>query len=69
MIGLLLTLIVGSFLPIPYLGIVLATVRLLLVMELGVALVYLGIVLRRQVAQPIIIDHGDEVVYAIERGN
>ncbi|HEX6292856.1 MAG TPA: hypothetical protein VFZ66_26965 [Herpetosiphonaceae bacterium] len=68
MIALLGALIVGSFFPIPYLGVILATVRLLLVMELGVALIYLGILIRRQQTQPVLVRSTDDVLYEMERG-
>jgi hypothetical protein len=45
--ALIVGLLIASFLPIPYLAAPLAEVRFLLLMELGVAVIYGGILLRR----------------------
>lgn len=47
-IGLIVVLMVVSFLPVPVVSVVLEPVRLLLLMVLGVACVYLGLLLRDQ---------------------
>lgn len=51
-IALIGALIVASVLPVPLLGVVLAEIRLLLVMVLGVAVLYLGVLVRRDELQP-----------------
>jgi hypothetical protein len=58
--------IVGSFFPIPYLGVVLETVRLLLVMVFGVSLIYLGVLIHRDQLYPQQASYDDELLYAIE---
>jgi hypothetical protein len=68
MIALLGALLIASFLPIPYLAVVLATVRMLLMMVLGVALLYLGLLLRQEEAQPVPVTRDDDTIYQIERG-
>lgn len=61
-------LLVGSFLPIPILNVVIPEVRLLLVMELGVAMLYTGLLLRRQPAQAPLHVADDEPLHAQQRG-
>ena len=63
-----LALIVASFFPIPYLGIVLATGRGPLVMVFLVALVYFGVLTRRARLAPVPIRHEDDQLYEFERG-
>lgn len=65
--GLILALLIASFLPVPMLGIVLAEVRLLLVMVLGVALTYTGVLLRRQELLAVAVAPADEPI-EIARG-
>lgn len=64
----IVAMIAASFFPIPYLGIVLATVRVLLIMVFGVALVYLGVLMRRQQLEPLPIKRDDDLLHEIERG-
>lgn len=68
LIALIGAMLIASFLPIPYLAVVLAAVRILLVMVLGVALIYLGVLLQRQDVQPVPITRDDDTIYHIERG-
>ena len=68
MIALIGAMLIASFLPIPYLAVVLATVRILLVMALGVALLYLGVLLRQEETQPVPVTRNDDIIYGIERG-
>jgi hypothetical protein len=68
MIALIGAMLVASFLPIPYLAVVLATVRVLLVMVLGVTLIYLGVLIQRLQAQPVSITHDDALLSEIELG-
>lgn len=69
---LIVGLLVCSVLPITGLAAVLAEVRLLLVMVLGVAVLYLGLLLRRGEYQlaPAIVDDSwmDEPIRELERG-
>jgi predicted phage tail protein len=67
-IALIGAMLIASFLPIPYLAVVLATVRLLLVMTLGVALIYLGVLIQRQAMQPVPISRDDDKLSGVERG-
>lgn len=63
-----LAMIVASFFPIPYLGIVLATGREPLIMVFLVALFYLGVLTRRERLTPVPIRHEDDRLYEFERG-
>lgn len=60
--------IVASFFPIPFLGTVLATVRVLLLMVFAVALIYLRVRVRREHMEPVRVQHDDDRLYEIERG-
>jgi uncharacterized protein YacL len=51
-VGLIVTLLIMSFLSVPILSVVLEPVRLLMMMVLGVALAYLGVLLRDRSSQP-----------------
>lgn len=66
--ALIAAMIVVSFFPVPYLSIVLATVRLPLLMVFGVALIYLGVLLQRERLKPVRIQHEDERLHEIEHG-
>lgn len=70
--ALIVGLLISSFMPIPLLGVVLAEVRLLLVMVLGVALVYIGVLRQRGELKPapavVYEPWMDEELLAIERG-
>lgn len=72
LVALNVAMIVSSFLPIPLLGGVLAEVRLLLVMVLGVVLIYTGVLRGRGELkpQPVVVYEpwADEALIAIERG-
>lgn len=69
---LIVGLLVASVLPITGLSVVLAEVRTLLVMVLGVALVYLGLMLRQggQSLMPVVVEDRwlDEQLHERERG-
>jgi hypothetical protein len=69
---LIVGLLVCSALPITGLAVVLADVRLLLLMVLGVAALYLGLMLRRgeQALMPVVVDDSwlDDRVHEAERG-
>jgi|GEM_PF-7098490 len=67
--ALILLLLVGSVLPIPGLANVLAQIRLLLVMVLGVATLYLGLTMRKEELQPLEVGQTDEVLHEVERGS
>jgi uncharacterized RDD family membrane protein YckC len=63
-----LAMIVASFFPIPYLGIVLATGREPLIMVFLVALVYFGVLTRRARLAPVPIRQADDRLHEFERG-
>jgi hypothetical protein len=68
LIALIGAMLIASFLPIPYLAVVLVTVRMLLVMVLGVALIYLGMLVRQEAMQPVPVTRDDDLIYGIELG-
>ena len=68
-IALIVGLLVGSLLPIPALGLVLAEIRLLLVMVLGVAVLYYGLLQREQELQHEPLAAAIEPLKELERGS